>query len=125
MLGRNPDCNIWLNFRDDSTPDFTAPFAITAEYAHPLETLILGFGTIGGPIIWVGLTRNLHIITLLCWVSVRIIQSLESHSGYDYPWSLRRFLPFWAGADHHDYQFVFFGMPSFVGLYLTNMLFFL
>ncbi|KAI9009133.1 fatty acid hydroxylase superfamily-domain-containing protein [Hyaloraphidium curvatum] len=99
---------IWYQKIHKIHHDFTSPFAITAEYAHPLETLILGFGTTGGPIIWVGLTGNLHIITLLTWVSVKILQALESHCGYDYPWSLRRWLPFWAGADHHDYHHMAF-----------------
>jgi methylsterol monooxygenase len=30
--------------------EYAAPFGIAAEYAHPIETMILGLGTIGGPL---------------------------------------------------------------------------
>jgi methylsterol monooxygenase len=77
--------------------EFTAPFGITAEYAHPLETIILGLGTMGGPILYVYCTGDLHIITVLAWITVRLIQTIDAHSGYDFPWSLRHWVPFWAG----------------------------
>lgn len=88
--------------------EFTAPFGITAEYAHPLETLILGIGTIGGPWLYVYATGDLHIITVFLWLIVRLFQTVDAHSGYDLPISLRRFLPFWAGADYHDYHHAVF-----------------
>ncbi|ETW07628.1 hypothetical protein H310_02098 [Aphanomyces invadans] len=79
--------------------EYAAPFGITAEYAHPAETLILGIGTFLGPFL---LTR--HLLTLWVWMCVRIIQSVDSHCGYELPWSPTRFLPFWGGAVHHDYH---------------------
>ena len=72
--------------------EFAAPFGIAAEYAHPLETLILGMGTIGGPILWVCLTADLHIITVLAWITFRLIQTIDAHSGYDFPW-VRAYIP--------------------------------
>ena len=77
--------------------EFTAPFGITAEYAHPAETLILGLGTIGGPLLYVYYTESLHIVTVYAWLIVRLFQTVDAHSGYDFPWSLRNILPFWAG----------------------------
>lgn len=93
--------------------DYSAPFGMTAEYAHPLETLILGVGTIGGPLAYVGLTGDLHIMTVFLWLCVRLFQTVDAHSGYDFPWSLRNWLPFWAGADFHDHHHkVFLGNYS-------------
>ena len=88
--------------------EFSAPFGITAEYAHPLETLILGLGTIGGPLLYVAYTGELHIITVFFWLIVRLFQTVDAHSGYDFPWNLRHFLPFWAGADFHDHHHMVF-----------------
>jgi methylsterol monooxygenase len=34
----------------------------------------------------------------------RLFQAIDAHSGYDFPWSLNKFIPFWAGADHHDFH---------------------
>lgn len=84
--------------------DFTAPFGITAEYAHPAETLILGLGTLAGPWLWVAATADLHVMTVMAWVAVRLLQTVDAHSGYDFPWSLRHIIPFWAGADFHDHH---------------------
>ncbi|KAJ1926297.1 C-4 sterol methyl oxidase [Tieghemiomyces parasiticus] len=95
--------------------EFSAPFGLTAEYAHPLEILILGMGTIGGPLLWVLATGDLHIFTVLAWIVVRLFQTVDSHSGYDFPWSLRHWLPFWSGAEHHDYHHM-----AFVNNYSTS-----
>ena len=81
---------------------YAAPFGLTAEYAHPIEVAVTGLGTVGSPLLWAYLFGNLHLLTILCWVVMRLFQAIDSHSGYDFPWSLRHFLPIWAGADHHD-----------------------
>ncbi|KAJ8125681.1 hypothetical protein O1611_g7957 [Lasiodiplodia mahajangana] len=81
---------------------YSAPFGLAAEYASPIEVMLLAFGTVGSPIIWVSLTGDLHLVTMYLWIVGRLFQAIDAHSGYDFPWSLRHFLPFWAGADHHD-----------------------
>lgn len=39
------------------------------------------------------------------WIALRLFQAVDSHSGYDFPWSLNKFFPLWSGADHHDCTF--------------------
>ena len=75
---------------------YAAPFGLSAEYAHPVETMSLGFGTVGMPIFYVLYTGNLHLFTLCVWITLRLFQAVDSHSGYDFPWSLNKFMPFWA-----------------------------
>ncbi|KAK4058028.1 C-4 sterol methyl oxidase [Microbotryomycetes sp. JL221] len=85
--------------------EFSAPFGLAAEYAHPIEILVLGAGTVGGPVLWCWLSGgNLHLITMHIWICLRLFQAVDAHSGYDFPWSLNKVLPFWAGAEHHDYH---------------------
>ncbi|GIC92529.1 sterol desaturase family protein [Aspergillus udagawae] len=81
---------------------YAAPFGLTAEYASPWETLLLGLGTIGPPLLLGLMNCNVHLVTVLAWVALRQFQAIDAHSGYDFPWSLRRILPFWGGADWHD-----------------------
>lgn len=81
---------------------YAAPFGLAAEYAHPIEVMLLGCGTVGIPIIWCIITGELHLFTICLWISLRLFQAVDSHSGYELPWSLHHVLPFWAGADHHD-----------------------
>ncbi|EJT98218.1 hypothetical protein DACRYDRAFT_24694 [Dacryopinax primogenitus] len=87
---------------------YSAPFGLAAEYAHPAEVLILGTGTIGGPLLYCWFTRDLHIFTMYAWIVLRLFQAVDSHSGYDFPWSLNKFFPLWSGADHHDFHHMAF-----------------
>ncbi|KAG8901416.1 C-4 sterol methyl oxidase, partial [Tulasnella sp. 403] len=87
---------------------FSAPFGLAAEYAHPLEILILGTGTIGGPLAYCWLTGNLHIVTVYTWITLRLWQAVDAHSGYDFPWSLHNIFPLWSGAEHHDFHHMAF-----------------
>ncbi|KAF7305548.1 Methylsterol monooxygenase [Mycena chlorophos] len=88
---------------------YSAPFGLAAEYAHPAEVAILGLGTIGGPLIFAALNPHvLHIATVYLWITLRLFQAIDAHSGYDFPWSLNKFIPFWSGADHHDFHHMAF-----------------
>eukprot|EP00761_Pharyngomonas_kirbyi_P012448 gb/GECH01012475.1/.p1 GENE.gb/GECH01012475.1/~~gb/GECH01012475.1/.p1 ORF type:complete len:264 (+),score=20.11 gb/GECH01012475.1/:1-792(+) len=79
--------------------EYAAPFGMAAEYAHPIETMFLGIGTILGPL----LTCQ-HLFTLWLWLLVRLAETIEVHCGYDFPWSPNRFLPFYGGARFHDWH---------------------
>ncbi|OJJ43627.1 hypothetical protein ASPZODRAFT_74056 [Penicilliopsis zonata CBS 506.65] len=81
---------------------YATPFGLAAEYASPWETLVLGFGTIGPPLVLGYFTDNVHLLTVIIWVTLRQFQAIDSHSGYDFPWSMRHWMPFWGGADWHD-----------------------
>ncbi|KAK7048168.1 C-4 methylsterol oxidase [Favolaschia claudopus] len=93
---------------------YSAPFGLAAEYAHPAEVAMLGTGTIGGPILYCILTfygafsANLHIFSMYIWITLRLFQAIDAHSGYDFPWSLQHWLPFWSGAEHHDFHHMAF-----------------
>lgn len=95
---------------------YAAPFGFTAEYAHPVEVMSLGVGTVGFPILYAFLAKTypawdlpeIHLFTISCWIILRLFQAVDSHSGYDFPWSLNKILPFWAGAAHHDLHHHYF-----------------
>jgi methylsterol monooxygenase len=94
---------------------YSAPFGLAAEYASPIEVMMLGFGTVIVPILWCVVTQDLHILTMYLWIVLRLFQAIDAHSGYDFPWSLHHFLPFWAGADHHDVHH-----EKFIGNYSSS-----
>ncbi|XVE57756.1 hypothetical protein DITRI_Ditri04bG0115300 [Diplodiscus trichospermus] len=79
--------------------EYTSPIGFAAPYAHWLEILILGIPSFLGPAIVPG-----HMITLWLWIALRQIEAIETHSGYDFPWTPTRFIPFYGGADYHDYH---------------------
>ncbi|CAO2647807.1 Nn.00g087290.m01.CDS01 [Neocucurbitaria sp. VM-36] len=94
---------------------YSAPFGLAAEYASPIEVMVLGFGTVGVPIMWCAITKDLHILTMYTWIVFRLFQAIDAHSGYEFPWSLHHFLPFWAGAEHHDVHH-----EKFIGNYASS-----
>ncbi|KAF4342903.1 methylsterol monooxygenase [Fusarium beomiforme] len=94
---------------------YSAPFGLAAEYASPIETALLGIGVVGCPIILLAITGELHLFTMYTWIVLRLFQAIDSHSGYDFPWSLRHFLPVWAGAAHHDLHH-----EKFIGNYASS-----
>ncbi|XP_022759533.1 methylsterol monooxygenase 1-1-like [Durio zibethinus] len=79
--------------------EYNAPFGFAAPYAHWAEILVLGIPTFLGPAM-----VPCHIITLWLWTVLRQAEAIETHSGYNFPWSPSRFIPFYGGAEYHDYH---------------------
>lgn len=79
--------------------EYTAPIGFAAPYAHWAEILILGIPSFLGPAMAPG-----HMITFWLWIALRQIEAIETHSGYDFPWSFTKYIPFYGGADYHDYH---------------------
>ncbi|VUC23137.1 unnamed protein product [Clonostachys rosea] len=94
---------------------YSAPFGLAAEYASPIETMLLGIGVVGAPLVILYFTGELHLFTMYVWITLRLFQAIDAHSGYDFPWSLRHFLPVWAGAEHHDLHH-----EKFIGNYASS-----
>ncbi|KAI3727530.1 hypothetical protein L6452_16146 [Arctium lappa] len=79
--------------------EYTAPIGFAAPYAHWVEVLILGIPSFLGPAMVPG-----HMITFWLWIALRQIEAIETHSGYDLPWTFTKYIPFYGGADYHDYH---------------------
>jgi methylsterol monooxygenase len=72
----------------------SAPHGLASEYAHPLETLFTGCGTVTGPVVYPSVillffdgnkAYSTHMVTRLTWGALRIFQTIDAHSGYDFP----------------------------------------
>lgn len=90
---------------------YQSPFGMTAEYAHPAETMILGAGFFIGIL----LTCS-HVIHLWAWVCVRLLETIDVHSGYDVPYTnIMHLIPFYGGSKFHDFHHY-----NFVGNYSST-----
>lgn len=89
----------------------TYPFGLAAEYAHPIETIILGFGSFIGPFLF-----KPHLLQLWVWLFFRLWQEVDAHCGYDFPWSLHNIVPIWGGSEFHDFHHM-----NFVGNYGSTL----
>ncbi|RDY04212.1 Methylsterol monooxygenase 1-1 [Mucuna pruriens] len=79
--------------------EYTAPIGLSAPYAHWAEIIILGFPSFLGPALVPG-----HITTYWLWFILRQLQAIETHSGYDFPWSPTKYIPFYGGPAYRDYH---------------------
>ncbi|XP_019152216.1 PREDICTED: methylsterol monooxygenase 1-1-like [Ipomoea nil] len=79
--------------------EYIAPMGFAAPYAHWAEILILGFASFLGP-----LMVPCHITTFWLWFILRQTEAIETHSGYEFPWSPSKYIPFYGGAIYHDYH---------------------
>jgi 4,4-dimethyl-9beta,19-cyclopropylsterol-4alpha-methyl oxidase len=79
--------------------EFMSPMSFAAPYAHWAEIILLGVPTFMGPAMVPG-----HIITLWIWIALRQLEAIDTHSGYDFPWNPTKLIPFYGGAEYHDYH---------------------
>lgn len=83
---------------------FNVPFGLAAEYAHPIETLTLGVGFF----LPLPFVCN-HLFVFWCWLAVRMVQTTDVHSGFDFPWLNPLYLlPFYGGVRFHDFHHSYF-----------------
>ena len=99
---------------------FQVPFGLVAEYAHPLETfsksymvtngntqaslsscvyyycvphtLVLGAGVFIPMLIFAN-----HVFFLWAWMFFRLLETIDVHSGYDFPFNPLHLIPGYAG----------------------------
>jgi sterol desaturase/sphingolipid hydroxylase (fatty acid hydroxylase superfamily) len=72
--------------------EWTAPIALEAAYAHPLEFLFSNLVSVaGGPILF-----GCCLVTTWAWYVVAIFITLVHHSGYNFPFLL--------SPEFHDYH---------------------
>ena len=82
--------------------DFKYSVSFNAAYAHPIEHLFVARLTfLACPMI---LGSKMHFSTMRVAGLCFLIDSLDIHSGYHFPWVFTSNLPFAGGAEYHDYH---------------------
>jgi len=79
---------------------FTAPIGIASEFAHPVEQVLAN----QLPTILGAMLMGSHLLTFWVWLFLRIVETIEAHSGYSFPLSPFSLVPFMNGADVHDFH---------------------
>jgi sterol desaturase/sphingolipid hydroxylase (fatty acid hydroxylase superfamily) len=99
--------------------EVTAPFALTADYLHPIEFFWLVAGqlalhcsaglddclplSMNGCAMLAGMTINAHVTSLAVFFALGNTGGVLNHSGYHFPW-----VPRWLrDPDYHDYHHEF------------------
>ena len=77
-------------------------FHLTNIYAHWIE---FSFGNVLPMLLGMILLKgNLHVVTLNIFIILRIVESTEGHSGYDFPWSCFKIFSFSTDSAYHNYH---------------------
>lgn len=101
---------------------YAAPFSFAAEYAHPIETTLLGIGFFIPLLLFFD-----HLYFFWIWMLVRMWETADVHSGYDIPLldslNLLHLLPFYGGARFHDYHHKAFTVNYASTFYFWDWLF--
>lgn len=75
---------------------------IASIYAHPVE-FVLG-NILPTALAGMILEKHIHFFAFLCFVFIRICDSVRGHSGYEFPWCPYSCLPFFIEARYHDFH---------------------
>jgi len=79
--------------------EYAAPIGYAAPYAHWAEVLILGVPAFAGPAM-----VPCHMTTFWLWFVLRHVEAVDTHSGFTFPFSPTKLIPFYGGAEYHDYH---------------------
>jgi len=87
--------------------EFSSPFSLVGEYAHPVENFIHGIIPIFCGLAAVSLFSKVHVTTIWADIVFATIISVEEHTGYLLPWNF----DYWPGFNlisggsiHHDWH---------------------
>lgn len=79
---------------------FYHSIGIASECAHPLEFFLGNLvPVLAGPLL-----VRAHVFTFWVWLTVRIFETIDAHSGYDFAWSPARLTPWANSTAAHDFH---------------------
>ena len=82
--------------------EFYDTIALSSEYAHPVEYFLGNLFPLGlGYMLFCG---HAHHLSFMVFVTLRLIETVESHGGYEFPWAMTRILPLCVSSKYHNYH---------------------
>lgn len=79
---------------------WTSPISGAAEFAHPVEVIFAN----SIPTLIGGFLQRMHIFYFSLWIAIRMLETLDAHSGFDLPFSPWRYIPGFLGPHGHDWH---------------------
>lgn len=75
---------------------------VSSIYAHPVEFFIGNvFPSMASLMM---LKQRMHAITFVTWMFLRLIETNDGHSGYEFPVSMFKVIPFMSDPNYHNYH---------------------
>ena len=72
-------------------------------YSSPLEHIL---NLMASGLAYKNISRfyPVHIYTVIIWIMYRVLEGMDGHSGYDFPWHVTHLIPFSAGGRYHSFH---------------------
>ncbi|TNE51186.1 MAG: fatty acid hydroxylase family protein [Deltaproteobacteria bacterium] len=85
--------------------DFRVSSAIASQYMHPVEFVAAGLiPTFTAPLVVLGLGWPVHILTFWIWLSLRVLETIDGHCGYNLPLWFPHKIIYGGGSPAHDFH---------------------
>ena len=81
---------------------YTQTVSIAGSYTHPIEFVLGNMIPAAIPILLLG--SRVHLVTGWAWSALRVAESSNHHSGYDFPWVPWDLTPMRNTPAYHDYH---------------------
>lgn len=78
--------------------------SIAAAYAHPIEFIFGNMVPAGIGYVVLNLFTPVHFVSVVVWLTFRLVETCEVHSGYNWGWKQLSFLPYKAGPKYHNFH---------------------
>ena len=79
---------------------FKRTIGFAQSYCHPVEFVFSNLiPTVSGPAI-----LGMHVLPSAAWMTMRILESVDAHCGYRFPWSPFHMFAFQGGVERHDFH---------------------
>eukprot|EP00002_Diphylleia_rotans_P032612 TRINITY_DN6862_c0_g5_i1.p1 TRINITY_DN6862_c0_g5~~TRINITY_DN6862_c0_g5_i1.p1 ORF type:complete len:276 (-),score=48.30 TRINITY_DN6862_c0_g5_i1:287-1114(-) len=79
---------------------FKYSIGLASQYAHPIENIANSFNLLFGPVV-----LRAHPVVFLLWFTIRIAETVDAHSGYQFPFSpFEMLLKIQGGSARHDFH---------------------
>jgi sterol desaturase/sphingolipid hydroxylase (fatty acid hydroxylase superfamily) len=84
--------------------EYNVTIALAAQYAHPIEQILANSIPAGLGYKMLSKVYPVHMVAIIIWLSFRLFETCDGHSGYNWPWGQSQLLPFSAGGSYHYFH---------------------
>lgn len=84
--------------------EYNVTMSLAPQYAHPIEHIFANTIPVGIGYKLLSKVYPVHIFTILIWITMRMFETCDGHSGYNWPWGQSQLLPFSAGGSYHYFH---------------------
>lgn len=84
--------------------EYNVTMSLAPQYAHPIEHIFANTIPVGIGYKFLSKVYPVHIFTILIWITMRMFETCDGHSGYNWPWGQSQLLPFSAGGSYHYFH---------------------